>query len=65
MCKRFDHPGVLDFQDTGGRSKDLTRGGEFRGFETRVGAMLWDSFMVIYYIHIPDSIIKLLVSVIQ
>ena len=41
--------------------------------ETPVGAMLWDiikrvfCFMVIYYVHIPDPIIKFLViiSVIQ
>ena len=37
------------------------------GVETPVGAMLWDirNIMVIYYVHIPDPVIKLLVSVIQ
>ena len=50
--------------DKGGREK-------FRRVETPVGAMLWDirnrvlCFMVIYYVHIPDPIIRLLVSVIQ
>ena len=41
------------------------------GVDTLVGAMLWGTlnillcFMVIYYVYIPDPIIKLLVSVIQ
>ena len=36
--EKFAHPGgLLDFQDSG---EDLTRGGEYIGGETPVGAML-------------------------
>ena len=53
----------------------IQRGGFYKGkipaVETPIGAMLWDirnrvlCLMVIYYVQIPDPIIKLLVSVIQ
>ena len=62
MCKLTKN---LPIQEVvGGKGKIL-------GVENPVGAMLWDiwnrvlCFMVIYYVHIPDPIIKLLVSVIQ
>ena len=58
---------VLDFQDSGWRLEVLTSGkGKIqggRGLRPPVGAMLWTS--VIYYVHIPDPIIKLLVGFIQ
>ena len=72
MCKLTKNlpiqGGLLDFQDSGG---GFDKGGEFRGRGLRPPSELCFGtnrllcFMLIYYVYIPDHIIKLLVSVIQ
>ena len=60
--------GLLDFQDSGG---GFDKGGEIQGEGLRPPSELCFGtnrllcFMLIYYVYIPDPIIKLLVSVIQ
>ena len=58
------------FQDSGGRG-GFDKGGEIQGEGLRPPSELCFGtnrllcFMLIYYVYIPDPIIKLLVSVIQ
>ena len=40
MCKLLAHPWVLDFQDSVVSIRQEER--KFKGFETPIGAMLWD-----------------------
>ena len=72
MCKLTKNlpiqGGLLDFQDSGG---GFDKGGEIQGEGLRPPSELCFGtnrllcFMLIYYVYIPDRIIKLLVSVIQ
>ena len=72
MCKLTKNlpiqGGLLDFQDSGG---GFDKGGEIQGEVLRPPSELCFGtnrllcFMLIYYVYIPDPIIKLLVSVIQ
>ena len=69
LTKNLPIPRCCIFRIQGG-GFDKGEGKNFRGpwVETPVGAMLWDNcnrVFILYYVHIPDPTIKLLVSVIQ